>query len=158
MESELSATLRAKRASRGLSVARLALRIGVSRQAIHDWERGLSRPSPTNCDKLATELQLDPDYVRKLAGHAADDASLSPTDKELLARAEEFKSALLDVPRPFWGVVTEAFIQLSRTPWPNDAVTRPPDPPVTRPKRPSNRKEPPPAGEIRNSYQEAICR
>ena len=129
---ELENVLRSTRDARGLSVAQLALRIGVSRQAIHDWERGLSKPSGMNCSKLADELGLDASYLMTLAGHQpgapADDA-------DLRARAEQFKAALRDVPRVFWPVVTDASIQLAKS----MPVTTPPNDPITKPERDANR-------------------
>ena len=53
-------TLRALRKLALLSIAELAAAVDVKRQAVWEWENGLTRPSPAHQRKLVKVLNLTP--------------------------------------------------------------------------------------------------
>lgn len=61
----IAAELRAERKARGLTLAQVAERAGVSLQKIHEWETGKSRPWTVNLITWAGALGLDVQLARK---------------------------------------------------------------------------------------------
>ena len=51
------------RKEKGLSQEQLALEIGVSRQSISKWERGVSQPELSNIDKICEVLEITPNEL-----------------------------------------------------------------------------------------------
>jgi transcriptional regulator with XRE-family HTH domain len=54
----LSRHLRMAREARGLSVAELADRVGVSAMSVYNWESGRSRPRSRNLSAICKTLRL----------------------------------------------------------------------------------------------------
>ena len=54
----LSRALRQARETRGLSVAELADRLGVSAMSIYNWENGRSRPRAANLTALCKAVRI----------------------------------------------------------------------------------------------------
>lgn len=52
----------------GMEQQQLAARLGVNASTISKWVHGLSTPHANTCDRIAAELDLDPDEVRDRAG------------------------------------------------------------------------------------------
>ena len=51
------------RKEKGLSQEQLALEIGVSRQSISKWERGVSQPELSNIDRICEVLEITPNEL-----------------------------------------------------------------------------------------------
>jgi transcriptional regulator with XRE-family HTH domain len=63
----LNHLLRNTRLDRGLSVAELAARVGVSAHAVYLWERGQNKPRDENLTALCKILKLPVRATRELA-------------------------------------------------------------------------------------------
>jgi transcriptional regulator with XRE-family HTH domain len=63
----LSRYLRDSRIARGLSVAELAARVGVSQVSIYYWEGGRVRPRAANLSALCKALKLPIKRAREIA-------------------------------------------------------------------------------------------
>ncbi len=74
---DLGQTLRAARRSRGLTQGQLAVRLGVTRQAISKWEHGQSQPDLGNLRQLAEIYGCTIDELLGPSGHAPADAVLN---------------------------------------------------------------------------------
>lgn len=74
----LGQTLRAARLSRGLTQGQLAVRLGVTRQAISKWEQDQSQPDLDNLRQLAEIYGCTLDDLLGAQGHAA--AGTAPGD------------------------------------------------------------------------------
>lgn len=59
-----------------LSQTALALQLGVSRQRLQNWEKGVALPRPHEMERLAAELQLSVDEITKGARAAAGTGSI----------------------------------------------------------------------------------
>lgn len=80
---DLGQTLRAARRSRGLTQGQLAVRLGLTRQAISKWEQGQSQPDLGNLRQLAEMYGCTVDELLNPSGHApvpgTPDDPMSPT-------------------------------------------------------------------------------
>jgi transcriptional regulator with XRE-family HTH domain len=86
---QLGAAIRARRQEAGMSTARLASAIGVSRSLISQVERGLTSPSITTLRKIAAALGVP--VVALFAGEAAGSSSLDREGRRLIVRSYERK-------------------------------------------------------------------
>jgi transcriptional regulator with XRE-family HTH domain len=66
----IGAAIKAARRARGLSQEQLRLRVGNSKNAVSNWERGVSAPTVQNLRELCRVLRVGPEV---LLGIAADD-------------------------------------------------------------------------------------
>lgn len=78
-ECTLGQNLRDARLSRGLTQGQLAVRLGVTRQAISKWEQDQSQPDLGNLKQLAEVYGCAVDDLLGTPGHAAAGAALSDT-------------------------------------------------------------------------------
>lgn len=52
-----------RRESMGFTMAALAGRLKLSRQAVFKWERGITMPSPPNIVKISRVLKIKPQHL-----------------------------------------------------------------------------------------------
>lgn len=78
-ECTLGQNLRAARLSRGLTQGQLAVRLGVTRQAISKWERGQSQPDLDNLRQLAEVYGCTVDELLGASGHTEAGAASNDT-------------------------------------------------------------------------------
>lgn len=69
----------ATRTARRLSQNAFALYMAVPSSAVSLWARGLQRPNPESCAKMADLSGYPVEFVLKLAGHLRSDAEAPPT-------------------------------------------------------------------------------
>lgn len=74
---DLGQALRAARRSRGLTQGQLAIRLGVTRQAISKWEQGQSQPDLGNLRQLTEVYGCTVDELLGSSGHAPADTTLN---------------------------------------------------------------------------------
>ena len=74
---DLGQTLRTARQAYGLTQGQLAIRLGVTRQAISKWEHGQSQPDLSNLRQLAELYGCTVDELLGPSGHAPADAVLN---------------------------------------------------------------------------------
>jgi len=89
----MPARVKEARLSRGLSLAELADRIGISSQAISQYELGISRPSPQVLEKMSEELQFPINFFSKPM--FSQQSSNSPVNfRSLKSSSKKTKDAL----------------------------------------------------------------
>lgn len=82
----LSSTLRNQRLAQGLKQSDISSLIGgITRQAVTNWESGISVPTDAHLVNLSEILSLDIDGLRQMASEATDWKSFS--DAGMAARA-----------------------------------------------------------------------
>ena len=79
---ELTEWLKTAIEESGRTLRDLASDIGVSHTALRSWERGWTTPSWENCARIAAALNVDPAFVRELAGYSEPNPQ-AETDPEL---------------------------------------------------------------------------
>ncbi|NLT11041.1 MAG: helix-turn-helix domain-containing protein [Clostridiaceae bacterium] len=87
----LSTTIRNQRLTLGLKQSDISSRIGgITRQAVSNWESGLSVPTEAHLRSLSEILSLDVDSLRQMAIEATDWKSFS--DEKMADRAPKSNS------------------------------------------------------------------
>lgn len=51
-----------KRIRLGLTLKDIAKKVGLSMNAVHQWESGVCKPGPKSMRKLSKALEVDPEY------------------------------------------------------------------------------------------------
>jgi hypothetical protein len=120
----------------GGSVTRLAqacdVSVALASRWVHEDEKKRIVPGPTSCEKIASGLDLDPDYVLQVAGHRKarpDHAAPDPVQSELDTRLARLGATLRKYPRAVWVSVMEANDRMA------DALAHSADPPVSAPEK-----------------------
>jgi transcriptional regulator with XRE-family HTH domain len=81
---EFGRWLQAQMRRRDWSQADLAQQVKASTGAVSMWARGLRKPDPDSCERIADALGLDVDLVLTMAGHRPPSYETDPNDpKEL---------------------------------------------------------------------------
>ena len=102
----------------GGNMTRLAEAVGAPVQSVSKWvaddEGKRTVPGPTSCQKIASGLDLDADYVLELAGHrSAQHAVVDLGQSELDARLARLSRVLSRYPRAFWVAVLDAYDRMA---------------------------------------------
>jgi transcriptional regulator with XRE-family HTH domain len=84
--SALGDAIRSARRKRDMSQGALADAVGVAASMMSMIESGKARPSPQTCDIIAVQLDVDPNELRRLAGHPG-------IDLDVIRRVAEFSEA-----------------------------------------------------------------
>jgi transcriptional regulator with XRE-family HTH domain len=95
--SGLGETVRLRRVELGMSQAALADACGVGQQTVSRWEQGTGIPHPSRLARLAEALELEPEYLHRVAGllPIAEPAPMSRTFRELYDRLAELSDEQL---------------------------------------------------------------
>lgn len=95
----LSSTLHNQRIALGLKQSDISYRIGgITRQAVTNWESGISVPTEAHLINLSEILSLDIDTLRQMAIEATDWKSFS--DEKMADRAPKTHSVYDSKPAP----------------------------------------------------------
>lgn len=78
-----SEQIRSLRKSHGLSQEDLSSRLGLTKQAVSQWERGIREPDFATLEKIADFFRVDTDY---LIGRSVRPAALNKTESDLIDR------------------------------------------------------------------------
>lgn len=108
--------LKSEMHARGWNVPRLAEACDVNPGLAARWvttnERYRVTPSPSSCEKIATALGADLDYVLELAGHrrsrTAPPRETDPLEQYIRQNTAEMYGVLDGIPRPYWPTVIKA--------------------------------------------------
>jgi transcriptional regulator with XRE-family HTH domain len=92
--SALGDAIRSARRKRDMSQGALAEAVGVAASMMSMIESGKARPSPQTCDTIAVQLDIDPNELRRLAGHAGIDPDVIRRIAEFSAAGQETKAKL----------------------------------------------------------------
>lgn len=84
-------TIKIRREELGLDQLELGRQVGVGQQTVSRWETGAAVPKANRLAVLAEVLQLDSEYVHRMAGYLPVERSSQAADvvHDLLARAAE---------------------------------------------------------------------
>ncbi len=84
-------TIKIRREELNLDQLELGRRVGVGQQTVSRWETGLAVPKPNRLPILAQVLDLDSEYVHRMAGYLPLDRSSAAADlvHEVYARVAE---------------------------------------------------------------------
>lgn len=84
-------TVKIRREELGLGQFELGRRVGVGQQTVSRWETGQAVPKPDRLPILAEVLNLDSEYVHRLAGYLPAERSSPAADlvHQVYARAAE---------------------------------------------------------------------
>jgi transcriptional regulator with XRE-family HTH domain len=120
----------------GGSVTRLAeaceVSVALTSRWVHEDEKKRIVPGPASCEKIASGLDLDADYVLEAAGHRKprpDRAQQDPVQSELDTRLARLGATLRKYPRAVWVSVMEANDRMA------EALAHSADPPVSAPEK-----------------------
>jgi transcriptional regulator with XRE-family HTH domain len=71
----------------GLTLADVAMRLGVSKPTVWAWEKGKARPLPERIDAIAAALGAAPEELAEITGEASDTAALIAECRNRIAEA-----------------------------------------------------------------------
>lgn len=83
----LGARLNRLRREAGLTLADVALRLGVSKPTVWAWEKGKARPLPERIDAIADALGVAPDQLGETIGTSVDIGMLIEDCRQRIAEA-----------------------------------------------------------------------
>lgn len=155
---EFRALLRAQLTERG-ALARLSEASDISSHVIGRWRDGIGRPTDTNLKKLAPALGRSYEDLAKMCGYLPGEVS-EPDEAEV--SASKFVGALRGVPRQFWASVVDASVALANayaeaTGSPQGPVSATPVPPVSKSRRPTNKRSRGGGADLANSSHPALA-
>lgn len=101
-ETTIADRLRETRKQRGLTQEALGAKLGLSKQAISHYERGVSRPAPETIDQISDLLTVSRAWL--YTGEGSPDAALAPPEPAPAAHVDVHEG-LEEVSVPYFGGV-----------------------------------------------------
>jgi transcriptional regulator with XRE-family HTH domain len=77
---EIGRKIKELRVARGMNMSELARRVGVTPPSVHNWQKGVARPSPDKLASLAKALGVSEEFLRddrQASSPIPDSATLS---------------------------------------------------------------------------------
>ncbi len=113
---EIGQAIAASRKARGMTQEDLRLRIGNSKNAVSNWERGVSAPTVQNLRELCRVLRVRPERLMALNGsqHREQRAEAAAEAEALAARLAALRAATERAAPDLIGALREAEQQARR--------------------------------------------